>query len=137
MSLAQTKSTNEERMTNGISLLIVPSPTFMGSTKAVQPIIIKALNILLPTTLPIAISALPFNAESTLITNSGAEVPKATMVSPITKSEIRKRLATAAEPSVKPFAPAKIRARPPIKRSVFNITKSTFTVLHRKCTLFP
>lgn len=123
-SLAQKKSTSEARMTNGISLLMVPSPTLMGSTAAVHPIIIKALKVLLPTTLPIAISALPFKAESTLITNSGADVPKATMVRPITKSEIRKRLATAAEPSVRPFAPSNIRAKPPIKRRVSNINLS-------------
>ena len=108
---------------------MVPSPTLMGSTTAVQPIIIKALNVLLPTTLPIAISALPFKAESTLITNSGAEVPKATMVRPITRSEIRKRLATAAEPSVRPFAPSNIRAKPPIKRRVSNIIECIITIL--------
>ena len=118
-SLAKQVSTSAERMTSGISLLIVPCPTCMGRTRAVHPIIINTLKILLPTTLPIAISALPCSEESTLITSSGAEVPKATMVNPITRSEIRKRLATEAAPSVSPFAPIKIKANPPINKSRF------------------
>ena len=46
-------------------------------------------------------------------------VPKATMVNPITRSEIRKRLATEAAPSVSPLAPIKIKANPPINKSRF------------------
>ena len=115
MSLAKKANTNEDKITRGISLLIVPSPTFIGKTNAVQPIIIRILKILLPTTLPIAISALPLIDDSRLITNSGADVPKATIVSPITKSEIRNFFATAAEPSVSALAPTRISANPPIK----------------------
>ena len=72
----------------GISLLSVPFETCMGTMAAVQPTIIRLLNTLLPTTLPMAMPALPFSAETMLTVNSGAEVPKATMVSPITKGEI-------------------------------------------------
>ena len=50
---------------------------------AVHPTIIKVLKMLLPTTLPMANSALPLRDDRKLITNSGADVPKATMVSPI------------------------------------------------------
>ena len=73
----------------------------MGMTSAVHPTIIRMLNMLEPTTFPIAISELPLTADMTLMTSSGAEVPKATIVRPITRSEIRKRLATAAAPSVR------------------------------------
>ena len=56
----------------------------IGAKSAVQPTIIKVLKMLLPTTFPMAMSALPFRAEDTLTVSSGADVPKATMVSPIT-----------------------------------------------------
>ena len=121
MSLAKKAKTNDDKITNGISLLIVPSPTFIGKTKAVQPIIIRILKILLPTTLPIAISALPLMDDNKLMTNSGADVPKATMVKPITKSEIRNFFATAAEPSVNALAPIRISANPPIKQIKSNM----------------
>ena len=84
-------------------------------------------------------STLPFNAESTLITNLGPKgCQKATMVSPyyqIRNTEtFGNRCRTIRQAR---FAPAKMRARPPIKRSVFNITKSTFTVFIPANVLFP
>lgn len=41
---------------------------------------------MLPTILPIAISLLPLNAAVTDVTNSGSDVPKATIVRPINLS---------------------------------------------------
>ena len=55
-SFAQINNTIEASTQRGISLLNVPFVTLIGTIAAVQPTIIKALNILLPTTLPIAIS---------------------------------------------------------------------------------
>ena len=104
MSLAQTSKAMEDRMHRGISFCNVFRVTAIGANSAVQPTIISVLKILLPTTLPMAISALPFRAEDTLTVNSGADVPKATIVSPITILGMRKRLATDAAPSVSPFA---------------------------------
>ena len=112
-SLAQRNNTMEESTHKGISLANVPLPTGIGATTAVTPTIIRQLKTLLPTTLPIASPALPLNDERKLITNSGAEVPNATMVSPITKLEIWKRLATEAAPSVKALAPHKMSNNPP------------------------
>ena len=86
---------------------------------AVQPTIIKVLKMLLPITLPIAISALPFKDDTTLTVNSGADVPKATIVSPINKLDMRKRLAIEAEPSVRAFAPTRISTKPPISKTIF------------------
>ncbi len=117
-SFAQINNTIEASTQRGISLLNVPFVTLIGTIAAVQPTIIKALNILLPTTLPIAISELPFKADTTLTVNSGAEVPNATIVSPITKLEILKRLATEAAPSVKALAPTKISSKPPISNTI-------------------
>ena len=54
-SFAQINNTIEASTQRGISLLNVPFVTLIGTIAAVQPTIIKALNILLPTTLPIAI----------------------------------------------------------------------------------
>ena len=117
-SFAQINNTIEASTQRGISLLNVPFVTLIGTIAAVQPTIIKALNILLPTTLPIAISELPFKADTTLTVNSGAEVPNATIVSPITKLEILKRLATEAAPSGKALDPAKISSKPPISNTI-------------------
>ena len=59
-SLAQTSKAMEERMHKGISFCSVFRVTAIGANSAVQPTIISVLKMLLPTTLPIAISALPF-----------------------------------------------------------------------------
>ena len=101
----------EERIQSGISFFNVLLVMTMGATSAVQPTIIRVLKILLPTTFPIAMSALPFKAEEILTVSSGADVPNATMVSPMTIEGIRKRLAMEAAPSVKPFAPIRMRQR--------------------------
>ena len=47
-----------------------------------------------------------------LTVSSGAEVPKATIVRPITKFEMRNRLAKAAAPSVRASAPTRISTNP-------------------------
>lgn len=111
-SLAQISKTIEESMQSGISFLSVLRVMTIGANKAVQPTIINVLKMLLPTTLPMAISALPLRAEDTLTVSSGAEVPNATMVSPITMGGMRKRLATEAAPSVNPLAPRRMRINP-------------------------
>ena len=54
-----------------------------------------------PITFPMATSPIPRSADDTDTNNSGAEVPKPTMVKPITKSEICSRLAIATEASTK------------------------------------
>ena len=108
----------EDRIQSGISLRNVFPEITIGAKSAVQPTIISVLKILLPTTFPMAMSALPFRAEDTLTVSSGAEVPKATMVSPITMEGMRKRLATDAAPSVSPLAPKRMRRSPPIRQRI-------------------
>ena len=70
-SLAQISKTIEESMQSGISFLSVLRVMTIGANKAVQPTIINVLKMLLPTTLPMAISALPLRAEDTLTVSSG------------------------------------------------------------------
>ena len=57
------------------------------------PKIRNMLEMLLPIILPIPISAFPFRLATILTKSSGADVPKETIVSPITKSEMPMRLA--------------------------------------------
>ena len=111
-SPATKKSTNEASMQRGTSLVMVLLGTCRGTMAAVQPRINRTLKMFDPTTLPIARSGLPLKAESTLTVSSGAEVPKATIVRPITKFEMRNRLATAAAPSVRALAPTRISTNP-------------------------
>ena len=71
--------------------------------------------MLLPMILPRAIPELPFNAELKLITNSGSDVPIATIVRPITSSLILKRRASADAPFVSQSAPKITIAVPMMK----------------------
>jgi len=70
------------------------------------------LKMLLPITLPIAISPCPVKADRRLTTSSGALVPKATTVSPITSGETRSAAATATAPRTSSSAPAVSTASP-------------------------
>lgn len=63
------------------------------------------LKILDPTTFPIDISPCPLKAALTLTTNSGALVPKATTVSPITSGDIFARTAREELPRTSQSAP--------------------------------
>ena len=83
-----------------------------GIIKADVPTTNKILKIFDPTMFPIAISALPFFAADTLVTNSGKEVPKATIVSPIKRSLIPKIRAICVAPSTAKSLPNKIQAKP-------------------------
>ena len=66
---------------------------FTGVIKADVPTTNKMLKILLPTIFPIAMSAFPFFAAMTEVNNSGKDVPRATIVSPIKRSLIPNILA--------------------------------------------
>ena len=59
-------------------------------------------------------SGSPSNEATEFITNSGAEVPKATIVKPITRSETLFFLAKAEAPSTSQFAPKIRPAKPKI-----------------------
>ena len=71
----------------------------------ITPKIIKIFKILLPTTFPTAISAVPFNAAVILTAASGALVPMATMVRPTTNCGIPIFLAIPEVPSTNQSAP--------------------------------
>ena len=92
-------------MVTGMSTKAVSLATFMGQITAASPRIIKMFRILLPTTFPMVMSALPWNAAVRLTAASGALVPKATMVSPITSWGIPNFSAMLAAPSTNQSAP--------------------------------
>lgn len=72
--------------------------------------------ILLPITFPIVIPVTPFRLELILTTNSGADVPNATIVSPIIISEILNFLASEEAPITRRSAPL-IKIMNPIMKS--------------------
>ena len=92
-----------------------------GNTKAVNPIIANVLNMLLPTTLPIAIALLPSMEEITLTISSGALVPKATIVSPISNLGTLKFKAVLDAPSTRTSAPFTNITNPNISSIIFII----------------
>ncbi len=97
---AKIKSTDANNII-GPSFLIDSFCTGSGSIKAVTPKIKPMLAMLDPITLPSAISELPCMAALRLTINSGAEVPKAITVIPITKGDIFNRSARLTPPFTK------------------------------------
>lgn len=104
------------KILNGISILYELFCEVIGYMIAVTPKIINVLMVLLPKILVKAISLLPFMAAIIFTTNSGADVPKATMVNPITKSGMLRRLANPEAPSTNQLADAISSTKPTIKR---------------------
>ena len=84
----------------------------------------KIFAILLPKTLPIAISELPLKLARILITSSGAEVPKETIVRPMTKSEILNFLAIDEAPSTSRSAPLIRITNPTTKSKIVTIIRT-------------
>ena len=76
-----------------------------GAMSAAMARMRPTLAMLLPTTLPTAIPPAPASAACTLTTSSGALVPKATTVSPITSGVRPRRSARLAAPRTSALAP--------------------------------
>lgn len=100
-------------MDRGKSLFITSLSTGTVCMTAQMPSTHRRLKILEPTTLLSAISLEPQRAAEVLTANSGALVPKATMVSPMISPGTLKFLARAELPSTKRSAPF-IKAANPI-----------------------
>ena len=77
----------------------------MGEIKPAIPSTIRILKILLPMMLPKAISSCPVIVEKIFTINSGADVPKATIVNPIAISDMENLFAKEEAPSTKRSAP--------------------------------
>ena len=85
---------------------------------AAMPKINKVLEILDPIIFPKDMSEFPFMLAKTETINSGAEVPKATIVKPITKLEMPNFLAIDEEPSINISAPFIKKIKPNIKKTI-------------------
>src|SRR5690554_3112278 len=79
-------------------------------------------------TLPSAISECPLSAAITLTTSSGAEVPKATTVSPITNSEMPYLRAREEDPVTSQSPPFTKSARPATNKNRESHIKNTFKI---------
>ena len=109
-----TRSSRVAPTAKGMSFFTVDLLMTIGATIAAQPTMNSALKMFDPTTLPTAMSGVPFRADTRLTNSSGADVPAATMVSPITISGTFIRRASAEAPSVRRSAPHKTSATPTI-----------------------
>ena len=96
----------------GISIKIVDFATVKGKTTAESPRIINTFNMLLPTMLPIVMSALPLAAAVILTAASGALVPMATIVKPIISCGIPNFVAIPAAPSTNQSEPFTRQTKP-------------------------
>ena len=106
------KSISEAATAKGMSFFTVDLLMAIGATMAEHPTISMTLKMFDPTTLPTARSGLPFSADTKLTNSSGAEVPAATIVSPMTISGMCMPRASDAAPSVRRSAPHTTRAMP-------------------------
>ena len=76
-----------------------------------------------PIIFPKAMSELPLMLAKVLTINSGIEVPKATIVKPITKVEMPYFLAIDDEPSISMSAPFNKKMKPKINKTIVNHIK--------------
>ena len=116
----KTKSTTVASNTMGMSKIREILRTASGTMVAESPKMIRTFRILLPTTFPTAISALPTIAEEILTAASGAEVPIATIVRPITSCGIPAFVATLALPSTNTSAPLDNNTKPKANNNTYN-----------------
>ena len=94
----------------------------IGEIRAVKPRTSKMFAILEPTILPMEIPAEPFKADFMLTTNSGADVPNATIVKPMMIVGMCNLLAIATAPFTIYSAPPINKIKPAIiKKIEFNI----------------
>ena len=100
--------------------------TTSGAISALMPRMNSTLKMLLPTTLPMAMSVLPSSTAPTLTATSGALVPKATMVSPTTSGLMPNDRASLDAPRTSTLAPMTSRIRPPRKMSMFMIWNCSY-----------
>ena len=119
------------RINTGISRRKVMDFTASGVISAVIPNTKPTLAIFEPSTLPIPKSRLPSSAATAATIISGSEVPRLTMVKPITIGGTRRFRANAAAPSTKRSAPQISKATPTtMARHAKSISALTESKLH-------
>src|SRR3989338_10741163 len=101
---ADRKKTREERNINGTSFQTVECSSLTPFIHATMPRMSRMLAMLEPTTLPTAMSVTPLIADVILTESSGADVPNATIVRPMTSEDTPRRFAKDDAPSTSKFA---------------------------------
>ncbi len=112
VSRSKTINAVEISRSNGSSFETVSCLTLMGQMMAAMPIKSRTLMILLPITLPIRMSVLPLRSDEKETASSGAPVPKATIVRPISSFETLKCEAVEEAPSTSQSAPLIRKTKP-------------------------
>ena len=120
MSRKRKTSPTVVRRRSGSSFEMVLRLILIGLIKAATPIKSKILIILLPMTLPRSMSVLPSTMEVIETASSGAPVPKATTVRPMSCFETLKFEATEEAPSTSQSAPLIKITKPPTKSKICN-----------------
>ena len=117
----------EMSKSRGSSFETVSLLTLIGWMMAAMPMRSKTLMMLLPITLPTRISVLPLASEENDTANSGAPVPKATIVRPTRSLLTLKFEAIEEAPSTRKSAPLISRTKPMIRsRTCDNVSICMF-----------
>jgi len=122
-SRINTYATSEIAMSSGMSNLSSRCSIDSPLIAADKPRIARMLKVLLPTTLPMATSALPLSAPLTDTAISGALVPNATTVRPITMGATPSLAAIEEAPRTSHSAPKTRQTSPATSQT--NVKKST------------
>ena len=125
-SSASAQSSSEAPIITGTSWRMSCALTTSGATSAETPRMNSTLKMLLPTTLPMAMSTWPVCADCTETAISGALVPKATIVSPTTSGDTPKEMAIREAPRTRDSAPTTSRTRP--RKNQANCTNMMVTI---------
>lgn len=118
LSKNRTTKTEVIRICRGNSFLTVFCFTVKLLIKTATPSMSRPLVMLLPITFPNTISVLPTDRAFRETANSGALVPKATMVKPISILDTLKFWAVEEAPSTKMSAPLINRTKPIINKII-------------------
>ena len=108
-----------------------------GHKIALTPATTSRLKMFDPTTLPTAISFAPSSAAVTLTASSGADVPNATIVSPMMSGDTPRRRARPDAPETNQSAPLTSRAKPATRQmtaKIGNINTTPFWRVQQKKT---
>ena len=108
----------EIKRSNGISLEIVDRLIFIGLIIAATPMSRRILIILLPMTFPSSMSVFPEISEEIETANSGAPVPIATIVRPISCFETLKFEAIDEAPETSQSAPLIRKMKPATSKMI-------------------
>ena len=120
MSTSRTRTIRavEIRSKSGISFEIVERLIFIGLIMAATPINRRMFMMLLPMTFPSSMSVFPEISEEMETANSGAPVPIATIVRPISCFETLKFEATDEAPETSQSAPLIRRMKPATSKMI-------------------